>query len=80
MGQRIDETALDTLFREARTHSTWQPKPVTDQTLRDLLEARETLLLTSASPPAPAGAAQRLGINRTALQFLMKKLVIERPT
>ena len=28
----------------------------------------------------PRGAAQRLGINRTTLQFLMKKLGIERPT
>ena len=32
MAQRIDEAALDTLVREARTHSIWWPKPVTDQT------------------------------------------------
>ena len=36
MGQTIDDSALDTLFREARTHATWQSRPVADQTLRDL--------------------------------------------
>jgi hypothetical protein len=36
MGQRIDDTALDTLFRDARTFSKWQPRPVADQTLQDL--------------------------------------------
>jgi hypothetical protein len=30
-------------------------------------------------PVGPAGAAQRLGINRSTLQFRMKKLGIERP-
>jgi nitroreductase len=29
---------LDTLFREARTHATLQPRPVADQTLRDLYD------------------------------------------
>jgi 3-hydroxypropanoate dehydrogenase len=38
MGQPIDNSALDTLFREARTFSKWQPRPVEDQTLRDLYE------------------------------------------
>src|SRR2546425_9630349 len=36
MGARIDDTALDTLFRDARTYTKWQPRPVTDETLRDL--------------------------------------------
>jgi len=38
MGRPIDETALDTLFREARTHTKWQPKPVADQTVSDLYD------------------------------------------
>ena len=38
MGERIADIALDTLFREARTHTKWQSRPVTDQTLRDLYE------------------------------------------
>jgi len=52
MGQRIDEAALDTLFREARTHSTWQPKPVTDQTLRDLYDVLKWAPTSANSAPA----------------------------
>ena len=36
MSQPIADAAMDTLFREARTYSAWQDRPVTDQTLRDL--------------------------------------------
>ena len=36
MSQAIEDSVLDILFREARTYTTWQPRPVTDQTLRDL--------------------------------------------
>ena len=38
MGERIDDMALDTLFRDARTYAKWQPRPVDDQALRDLYE------------------------------------------
>ena len=38
MGERVDDTALDTLFRQARTYAKWQPRPVPDQLLRDLYE------------------------------------------
>ena len=34
----LDDRALDVLFREARTHKVWKPKPVTDETLRQLYE------------------------------------------
>ena len=36
MGTRVDDSALDTMFREARTYSKWQPRPIEDDTLRDL--------------------------------------------
>jgi 3-hydroxypropanoate dehydrogenase len=36
MNQPLDQEALDLLFREARTHSTWLDQPVADETLRDL--------------------------------------------
>jgi 3-hydroxypropanoate dehydrogenase len=36
MGQTIDDSPLDILFREARTYTAWKPQPVADQTLRDL--------------------------------------------
>ena len=38
MGQTLDEATLNTLFREARTHTKWQPRPVSDDLLRDLYE------------------------------------------
>ena len=34
----LDDKALDTIFRDARTHNGWQDKPVTDEKLRDLYE------------------------------------------
>ena len=38
MGHTVDDAALDTLFREARSYTKWQPRPVSDETLRDLYE------------------------------------------
>jgi 3-hydroxypropanoate dehydrogenase len=39
MGQKVDDAALNTLFREARSSfSKWQKKPVPDETLRELYE------------------------------------------
>ena len=34
----IDDKTLDTLFRNARTHNGWQPKPVTDAQLHEIYE------------------------------------------
>ena len=36
MGRVVDEEALDTLFRQARTHSGWRAEPVSDETLHRL--------------------------------------------
>src|SRR6266478_6123736 len=36
MGRAVEDTALNTLFREARSHTKWQPRPVTDETVRPL--------------------------------------------
>src|SRR5215470_20091935 len=35
---RVDETALDRLFREARTHNVWQARPVPDALLREVVD------------------------------------------
>jgi len=35
MSQPLNPEALELLFREARTHSTWLDRPVTDETLRE---------------------------------------------
>ena len=48
-----NDAALDTLFREARTHSKWQSRPVSDDTLRDLYE-----LLKWGPTSANAGPAR----------------------
>ncbi|CAG9275172.1 putative malonic semialdehyde reductase [Paraburkholderia unamae] len=38
MDNKLDSTALDLLFREARTQNGWLDKPVTDNQLRELYE------------------------------------------
>ncbi len=38
MGTILDDAALDTLFRQARSHNGWQDKPVTDAQLRQLYD------------------------------------------
>lgn len=35
---RIDEAALDRLFREGRTHGAWQARPVSDDLLREVVD------------------------------------------
>jgi 3-hydroxypropanoate dehydrogenase len=34
----LDDRALDAIFRQARTHNGWQPKPVSDETLHQLYD------------------------------------------
>ena len=38
MSQPLDDAALDQLFRTARTHNAWLPKPVPDDLLRRLYD------------------------------------------
>ena len=52
MGEHIDDTALDTLFREARTYAKWQPRPVDDQALRDLYELLKWAPTSANAAPA----------------------------
>src|SRR5579872_2949285 len=59
MAQRVNDLALDTLFREARTYASWQPRPVADQTLRDLYE------LLKWAPTSANGAPARFAFLRT---------------
>ena len=35
---QVPDSALDTLFREARTHRNWQPKPVPDELIRQVYD------------------------------------------
>jgi 3-hydroxypropanoate dehydrogenase len=60
MGQRIDDAAMDTLFREARaSYSKWQDKPVTDETLRELYD------LLKWGPTSANGEPARFAFLRT---------------
>src|ERR1700683_494734 len=52
MGKMVDEKALDSLFREARTYSSWQPQPVADQTLRDLYDILKWAPTSANTGPA----------------------------
>jgi len=59
MSQTVDDLALGTLFREARTYVTWQPQPVADQMLRDLYD------LLKWAPTSANGAPARFSFIRS---------------
>jgi 3-hydroxypropanoate dehydrogenase len=48
----IEETALDTLFRAARTHNKWRNEPVSDETLRELYNILKWGPTSANSSPA----------------------------
>lgn len=48
----LNEEALDQLFRKARTHSVWLPKPVDDEALRKLYELMKWGPTSANSSPA----------------------------
>jgi 3-hydroxypropanoate dehydrogenase len=60
LGQPVDDTVLNTLFREARTFTKWEPRPVTDETIRDLYD-----LLKWAPTSANAGPARFVFLRST---------------
>ncbi len=59
MAQALDDTALDALFRGARTYSKWQPRPVPDDTLRALYE------LAKWGPTSANGGPARFAFVRS---------------
>ena len=52
MNQVLGDEALDQLFRQARTHTAWLDKPVTDDTLRQLYELMKWPPTSANSNPA----------------------------
>src|SRR5438270_7087253 len=52
MDHAIDDAALDQLFREARTFTTWQQRPVGDQTLRELYDLLKWAPTSANASPA----------------------------
>ena len=57
--EALDGRALDILFREARTYSKWQPRPVTDETLRELYD------LLKWAPTSANGSPARFAFLRS---------------
>jgi 3-hydroxypropanoate dehydrogenase len=51
-GHAIDDAALDVLFRQARTHTAWQSRPVTDDTLRNLYDILKWAPTSANASPA----------------------------
>ena len=52
MGHTVDEAVLDTLFREARTYSKWQSRPIADKTLHELYDVLKWAPTSANSAPA----------------------------
>lgn len=52
MAQRLHESALDQLFRAARTHNVWLSKPVSESTLRELVDLAKMGPTSANSSPA----------------------------
>ena len=52
MDRRIDDKALDTLFRGARSYSKWLPRAVSDETLRELYELMKWAPTSANGEPA----------------------------
>ena len=55
----LDETSLDTLFRQARSHYHWTGEPISDQTLRDLYD------IAKWGPTSANGSPARFVFLRT---------------
>ncbi len=52
MGTALEASALDTLFREARSYVKWQSRPVTDETIRDLYDLLKWAPTSANGEPA----------------------------
>jgi 3-hydroxypropanoate dehydrogenase len=52
MGHTVDDAALDTLFREARSYTKWQPRSVSDETLRNLYDLLKWAPTSANAEPA----------------------------
>src|ERR1700682_6533753 len=52
MGYTVDDAGLDTLFREARSYSKWQPRPIADKTLHELYDVLKWAPTSANAEPA----------------------------
>ena len=61
MAAQVSDQCLDVIFREARTHTSWLPKDVTDETLRRVYDLAKL---------GPTSANSRCGYARTLASSL----------
>lgn len=52
MSERLDDRALDIIFREARTHNVWRDEPVSDDDLRAIFDLMKMGPTTANTCPA----------------------------
>jgi 3-hydroxypropanoate dehydrogenase len=52
MGNKVDDAALNSLFREARTYSKWQPRTVPEETLHALYDLLKWAPTSANAAPA----------------------------
>jgi 3-hydroxypropanoate dehydrogenase len=52
MGNTVDDAVLDTLFRQARSYSKWQPRPIADKTLHELYDVLKWAPTSANAEPA----------------------------
>src|SRR5438270_3849069 len=52
MGHAVDDAALNTVFRDARSYTKWQPRSVPDDTLRELYELLKWAPTSANAAPA----------------------------
>jgi 3-hydroxypropanoate dehydrogenase len=52
MGHIVDDKALDTLFREARSYAKWQKRPIPDETIRNLYDVLKWAPTSANAEPA----------------------------
>lgn len=48
----LDDHSLDTIFRQARSHYSWRPDPVSDETLREIYDLAKMGPTSANSSPA----------------------------
>jgi 3-hydroxypropanoate dehydrogenase len=52
MSQKVDDKALDALFRDARSYTKWQARPVTDEMVRELYDLLKWAPTSANAAPA----------------------------
>jgi 3-hydroxypropanoate dehydrogenase len=72
MSQRLDEAALRTLFLDARTHNAWQPKPIADGLLREVVDVMKMAPTSVNCSPARIVFVKSADAKAKLRPFLME--------